>query len=181
MNIEQINKAIINAEPGLTKYLVIMDRFNRVDVSRDEHFQKLYNGFYRVRQRKEDFYKKYFSFMEIGKKDNPSFEQTLRYFHEELGRVEASFSSKLVATINPMMPVWDSIVLQNLKLKKPHTYSGNRIAETVDLYNEIAMWYKEFTNSEEGKQILNLFNNKYPRINITNVKKIDLVLWQMRD
>lgn len=181
MNIDQINKAIEKASPGLIKYLSIMDRFNQVDVTQDEDFQRMYNGFYRVRQRKEEFYKKYYSFMQANKNEKPSFEKTLLYFYDELGRVEASFSSKLIATINPYLPVWDSIVLQNLNLKKPQTYSKNRIEETVDLYNVIVVWYENFTISEEGKQIIHLFNNKYPETDITDVKKVDFVLWQTRE
>lgn len=45
---------------------------------------------------------------------------------------------------------------------------------------EISKWYEEFLHIQEAKEILSLFNDKYPNANITDVKKIDLILWQIR-
>ena len=42
--------------------------------------------------------------------------------YEKTGRIEASFASKLVATINPRMPVVDRIVLKNLYWRLPYVY-----------------------------------------------------------
>jgi hypothetical protein len=72
--------------------------------------------------------------MERNKENPPSFEKTITYIYEELDRFEASFSSKLVATLNPAMPIWDSVVLKNfgfkslliirkIELKKPAAYT----------------------------------------------------------
>lgn len=182
MDIAKINDSVKRVKPGLVKYLRIMDTLNNVDVSTNEDFQKAYNGFYRMRQRKSEFYEKYYSFMESNKNNKEiSFEKTLLYFHNELGRVEASFSSKLIATINPSLPIWDSVVLKNLNLKQPYTYSKDRVEKTILLYNKINLWYQDIIESEQGKRIISIFDSNYPNTPITNVKKIDFVLWQMRD
>ena len=52
--------------------------------------------------------------MEIAKRDELKFDVVLDLLHQETNRYEASFASKLIATINPSMPVIDSIVLKNL-------------------------------------------------------------------
>jgi len=44
-----------------------MNALNAVDVSNDRDFQKLFNGFYKMRQRKEDYYKAYFKYLEENK------------------------------------------------------------------------------------------------------------------
>jgi hypothetical protein len=176
-----IKHALKKAEPGIKKYLNIMNLINKVNVSQSEEFQKAFNGFYRMRQRPPIYYEKFYFFMAENKENSPSFEKTLRFIHEELGRVEASFSSKLVATINPDLPIWDTVVLKNLDLKAPAYYRKHRIAETISLYEEIKGWYKNYLETEEGKLLIELFDGQYPNIGITNIKKVDFVLWQIRE
>lgn len=180
MNAIEISEAIKKVKPGLEKYLNIMNTVNKVDVSKDESFQKSFNGFYRIRQRNSTFYEKYYSFMESNKSKEVSFDETLLYFYKELGRVEASFSSKLVATINPNLPIWDSIVLKNLNLIQPHYYSKNRIQEVINLYGKINEWYQRFIATDNGSEIVSAFDKAFPNTPITDVKKIDFVLWQIR-
>lgn len=181
MDVIKINESMNKIKPGLEKYLNIMDIVNKVDVSKDESFQRAFNGFYRIRQRNSDFYEKYYLFMESNKNKDISFEKTLLYFYNELGRIEASFSSKLVATINPNLPIWDSMVLKNLNLTQPHYYSKNRIQEIINLYDKIHQWYKTFVLTDEGKNIISVFDENYPNTHISDVKKIDFVLWQIRE
>ncbi len=179
--IKKAEHIIHKIEPGLIKYQTIMDRFRRVDVSTDSDFQMLFNGFYRVRQRDEKFYETYYQFMEKHKKHGTTFEKTLKHLHTELDRIEASFSSKLVATISPDMPIWDEFVLDNLTLKKPQQNSRNRFEDTILLYTQIHNWYRDYVKSPSGKQIIRVFDETYPRAGISDVKKVDFVLCQIRD
>ena len=180
MDIEKVKIALPKIEKGLNRYLHIMDRFNKVDVSKNKEFQRKYNGFYKMRQRKPEYYEMYFSFMEENKNKDTSFEEILKYLYDNLNRMEASFSSKLLATLNPNKPVWDEFVLKNLNLKKPYTYSKDRFNKTVNLYYKIEHWYKDFLKTNDSKEMLELFNEYYPAKGITDIKKIDLILWQMR-
>ncbi|WML23816.1 hypothetical protein [Neobacillus sp. OS1-33] len=119
--------------------------------------------------------------MEENKNGTPSFEKTFRYIYEELERVEASFSSKLVATINPDLPIWDTVVLKNLDKKPPAYYKKNRLEETILLYEDIKNEYKKILAEETGKLIIQLFDQEYPNSGITNIKKADFVFWQTRE
>jgi hypothetical protein len=177
----KIQNAIVKAKPGLEKYQKIMSMVTNVNVSQNVEYQKSFNGFYRVRQRQPIFYNKFYYFMEKNKNDTPSFEKTLRYIYEELGRVEASFSSKLVATINPDLPIWDTVVLKNLEKKPPAYYRKNRLEETILLYEDIKNEYKRLLSEDTGKQIIQLFDQEYPNSGITNIKKVDFVFWQTRE
>ena len=152
-----------------------------VDETNDKEFQRAFNGFYRVRQRPQVFYDTFYSFMEENKGSAPSFEKTLKYFEKELKRIEPSFSSKLVATINPNLPIWDSVVLDNLQLKPPAYYRKDRIEESIKLYERIVDWYKDYLKDEEGQKMIELFDEEYPNTGITDIKKIDFVIWQIRD
>ena len=173
-------KAIGNIKIALEKYNYIMHNLRKTDVSSDKEFQKKYNGFYRMRQRSSDYYQRYFSFLEQNKNTEVSFEKTLKYFDEKLSRIEASFSSKLVATIDPTKPVWDEFVLKNLGLSKPKNHSKNRIEQTIELYHEIEHKYKEFLLTNKGKDLLIEFDRFFPDTDLTDTKKLDLLLWQSR-
>lgn len=180
-NIIKVKQALPKVKIGLEKYKKILDGLNKTNVSTDKQFQKAYNGFFRVRQRPEDFYKEYYKFMELHKNDiNLTFKEVLEHFCKLFNRIEASFSSKLLSIINPNMPVWDEFVLKNLNLRKPLYYEKNRIQKTIILYSKIINWYNDFIKTEEANQWIELFNSKYPNAKITNVKKIDLILWQIR-
>jgi len=173
-------KTIGNIKIALEKYNYIMSNLRKTDVSSDKEFQKKYNGFYRMRQRQTQFYQLYYDYLEQTKNTEISFEKTLKYFDEKLSRIEASFSSKLVATIDPTKPVVDEFVLKNLGLSKPKNYSKNRIEQTIELYNKIEQTYKEFLLTNQGKDLLIEFDRYFPDTDLTDTKKLDLLLWQTR-
>ena len=64
MNEKQVEELIKRAKPGITQYLNIMRLFSQTNVARDQDFQRKYNAFYRVKQRREEWYKSYFDYME---------------------------------------------------------------------------------------------------------------------
>jgi len=169
-------------ERGLKKYISLRDQIHEMNVSKEEKkFQKPYKGFFRMR-RNEDFCKEYFGFMEKHKNDKGlTFEAVLERLHKKTGSVEASFASKLLSMINPDMPVLDSHVLKNLGINPVRQYGDpkERIKRSIAAYEEICEWYE----SGAAKEWIKLFDAHYPEFKgrITDVKKIDLILWQMRD
>jgi hypothetical protein len=166
---------------GLVKYNYLMSTVNNCDITQNEDFKRVYNNFYRMRQRPAMFYNTYYQFMEDNKQSGVNFEKTLTYFYETLGRVEASFSSKLVATINPKMPVWDKYVLENLGLTPPSSTSKNRLEALVNIYDKITEYYDEYLGSEKCMYELEYFDKLFPDQNsLSKLKKIDLIRWQTR-
>lgn len=167
-------------EPGLKQYQQIMERFYLVDVSTDKEFQRIFNGFYRMRQRPKDYYTYYFHLMESCKNKNKNFEFIFRSIYENTGRCEASFSSKMLATLSPEKPIWDKYVLENLNFKVPNSTDRNRIEKVISLYNQIDIWYKNYLLLDESEENIMAFDNMYPNTGFTNTKKIDFILWQSR-
>jgi len=176
-----IIKAIDTSRTGIIKYLDIMGSFYKVDVSKDMNFQRKFNGFYRIRQRPIEWYEIYYSYMESQKGNKPQFAEVLRYLFAELKRYEPSFSSKLVATLNPDAPIWDQYVLNNIGVKPPAYSSGNKVNKAIDAYNQIQKWYEKFLLTEEANLIIQTFNETIRNHGkITDLKKVDFVLWQLR-
>jgi hypothetical protein len=168
---------------GIKKYLCIMNSLHDVDVSKDKDFQKLYNHFYRVRSRDKAWYGEYYSFMETNKKNaSLTFGGIARRLCDRCGRIEVSFSSKMLATINPDMPIWDKYVTGNIGLSlPPGGDKDRRPEEAIARYAELAAWYGGYLKSDNGRRMTALFDEAYPGAAVTGIKKIDFVLWQMRD
>ena len=185
--------SITEIERGLKKYISLRDQIHEVNVSKDRQFQKDYAVFFLLTQarKNEEFLAPYFQYMERHKNDDGlTFEAVLKHLYDNVGSVEPSFGSKLLSMINPKMPVWDSKVVENLALKEPPHYrqkNGKKYAnidELIEFYREeICEWYNNHFNSGAAKEWIKLFDARYPetKSRITDVKKIDLTLWQMQD
>ena len=139
MDSDACMEALRRAEFGINKYLWIMDRLHKVNVYEDSEFRKAYNGFYRMRQRSTQFYDSYYRVIEENKRRREvTFGEVLGHLKSETGRMEASFSSKLVATINPEMPVWDQYVMKNMGIKVPGYSVKNRQEKILVAYGQLA-------------------------------------------
>ncbi len=181
MNESQVVDAIAKARRGITQYLAILDSVHRVDVSCDRDFQKMYNSFYRVRQRPSGWYEVYYEYLERSKTTPPQFDTALDYLWSTLGRYEPSFSSKLVATLDPDRPVWDRFVLKNTSQKAPSYAARNRVQSAKAVYRSIQDWYESYLCSVEGQRVLRVFDREVGEHHrLTNLKKVDFVLWQTR-
>jgi hypothetical protein len=180
--ITDVTSAIFKAKPGLQKYLALMDQVEKVNVSTDVAFQRAYNGFYRVQRRTASWYSTYYNLMEELKGSKPTFGNVLDRVYEVTGRYEPSFSSKLVATLCADKPVWDQHVLKNIGEKAPSYTSKNKISEAKLRYADIENWYNKFLTSDKGVNWIEQFNKLIPEHDkLTDLKKVDLILWQTRD
>ncbi|MGD0626106.1 MAG: hypothetical protein ABSB22_23025 [Thermodesulfobacteriota bacterium] len=181
MKINEIKEAIERARKGIGRYLEIMGLFPDTDVSIDKDFQRKFNGFYRIKQRPPAWYEEYYSYMQSQKGQNPTFSAVLRHLHSVLKRYEPSFSSKLVATIDANSPVWDSVVLKYVGIKPPLYTSRTKVDEAEAIYKKLQEWHERHMRSDHGKLILHTFGEMVPEHNrISDLKKIDFVLWQSR-
>ncbi len=119
--------------------------------------------------------------MQKAKEKGITFPQALGALRDATGRIEASFASKLVATLHPTMPVIDKFVLGNFGLCLPYYNSSNRETKTIEVYDRLCKDYDVLTGSSQGLMIREKFSLRFPWAEITDIKKIDLVLWQIRD
>ncbi len=175
----QVDTALPKIKEGLRKYCWIQENFQRCNVSKDPNFQTRFNGFYKVR-RKAHWRLHYYELMEAMKCRGVTFAQALRVLRQRTDRIEASFASKLVATLNPNRPVVDKFVLKNFGLRLPYHYVTNREAKTIQVYDELCLKYQDLMGRPIASMICEKFVEMYPWANITDLKKVDLVLWQNR-
>ena len=175
----EIDAALANVPPGLAKYRWIQERAWSCDTRHDRAFQRRFKGFYRVR-RDDAWCVPYFELLEEAKAGGVDFARALRVLRERTGRLEASFASKLVATIDPSLPVVDRFVLENMGLRLPYPYAKDREARIVRLYEELRGRYDALLRSPTGRLIVSRYDGAFPDAPVSELKKIDLVLWQHR-
>ncbi len=111
INASEIMRAQLARSLGLDKYAEIM----RGDPA-SPSFQWAFNGYYRIR-RNEEWRNCYYALFLRARTECLNFSQIITALFQATGNVEASFSSKMLATIEPAKPIWDQYVLQNLGLE----------------------------------------------------------------
>ena len=118
--------------------------------------------------------------MESLKNKETSYKEIINCLYTFEGKIEASFSSKLLATLNPEMPIWDQYVLANAGIESPKPYNVT-IEMCINKYETLKLFYKNFLKSEEALNMIAEFNERLPDYqHFTDIKKIDLMFWQLR-
>ena len=168
---------------GFYKYEKTLDLSN----IKSKIYQKNYISFYRLR-RDEDWIKQYFNFLEIYYKkhqsgDNYCFKDILQDLYNVPSKsrdgqyqfkIEISFASKLLHTVNPDYPIWDSQVRKKLGISN----SKKTINDAVKAYDELCTRYALMKKDPQFKTFVVTFDSLFPKFTwITETKKIDFYLW----
>ena len=179
---ENLVENLVSKALNIKDYEKIIQTFDKKDISLDKDFQKTFNRFYRVR-RNDDWQKSYYTYFEKKKlRKNTSFEEILYHLYRTTGQIEHSFSSKMLATINPNMPIWDVYVLNHIGLELSGKSKVEQLRNRVHLYDKIINWYDMFLKTDKAKQTIKLFDSIMPNYKwLTPTKKIDYIIWGVRD
>lgn len=187
LNPETVIEDSLELAFNLKTYTYMIEEIQNSTFTASEKFKKAYNGFYKVRQKNQFWYDSYYALMEQQKTKNASFEDLLWEMFQINHSIEVSFVSKLMATINPDLPIWDQYVIRNLGYEKRWQRSASasteqRINIAVEIYDAIKQWYENYIYSEEGKACIQAFDRALPKYadKLTPVKKIDYLLWSKR-
>ena len=181
-NTESVLSRITNSK--LDAYAFTQDRLRQIDVSNDRQYQKTYNGFYRVRLPITETYSTYYNLLEKNKNSKKvSLEYILNRLLEVTQRVETSFGSKLLATVNPHVAPLDSIVLKHLNLSLPKSAGqpkSSRIQQCVSVHNELVEKMNHLVTLPQFQELKKSFAVRFPGYTFTDMKILDLLLWQYR-
>jgi hypothetical protein len=170
----------------LADYDFTQTRLKATNVATDLHYQRVYKSFYVMGRRSAAWYEFYFGLLEREKANRSiSFETVLGITFETMGqRVEPSFSSKLVATIRPELPIYDEVVRDNLGIPKPryHKPANVRFSDALAAYQQIEGFYCTALESGGFAKLKAEFDRRLPGYtHFSDTKKLDILLWQWRD
>lgn len=175
-----INTALPKVAKGVQQYLDLQRMAAHLpNFHNDPDFRRRYNHFYRVR-RGVAWQQAYFQLMGRAHQQGLPFDTILNELHKATGRLEASFASKLLATLRPTEPVIDSEVLRNLGVRLPYAGAQGRFGKICVLHKELGHAFGDFLKTQQGRYLVSEFTQMYPRANVTEEKMLDLVLWQTR-
>jgi len=175
-----IDSVLPNVKDGLHSYLGLQSRVATVhEFYRDGEFRRKYNFFYRIR-RNAKWQDAFYELMGRATSERLDFRAILEELRRATNRCEASFASKLVATLDTSKPVIDSMVLKNVGLRLPSLVSADRVNGICTVYGNLVSFFDAFLDTTTGEYLVNAFNQRYPEQTISNVKMLDLILWQWR-
>ena len=182
-NIPRVLCRLRNNKGRLEDYNYLQQSLLKTNVADDRSYQRKFKSFYRVR-RNDVWCAIFFQILEREKRNKTvSFSNVLNEIyrearHNDRQQVEMSFASKLVATINPELPVLDKYVFENLGLK---TSSNRKLNRVVEIYSEVQTLTSRKIQSNGFETWRNRFDETFPQFtHFTDVKKLDLFLWQKR-
>ena len=162
---------------GLDKYTYLVRQAQKVNIAEDKDFQRVFNAFYRVRKNaawRDQFYELF----ERAKKENLSFEDILTFLYIKTNNVEASFASKMAATIDPSSPIIDQYVLKNLNIIIAGAGKEARLESALEAFESLQTWYRDYLPTQAAKDNIAAFDTMLPSYAwISDVKKIDFLLW----
>ena len=164
-------------------YRTIMNNFEGCKKESVEEFdEKEYSIFYMLNMRSEEWRKNYFCVLnEYRGSKEIDYEVILDKISIDDNRVEASYASKLLATIDSDCPIIDSCVRFVLGIGDAEGKDfKERKKDAIKKYE----WLKSFyTNDKYGdfrKKCLKIFNDVISKDDrISKTKKIDFILWWM--
>ena len=177
---------------GLETYKYIINNYKNIDLSSNskeaKEFRSKFKGYYRVR-RNDEWSKLYFDYFQNNKNNhNITFNEIIDYCYNNMktnkgnhNPIEASFSSKMLATIHPEKPILDSQVLANMGLRIPDTLKGDKkLKRAKEIYEIIERRYIAYLKTFESETVLSIFNELFPDYKgFSKTKKIDFFLWSM--
>ena len=168
---------------GLERYKFFREYLFLEDITKDQRYQNEFRTFYQMRRfYSEDFAKQFFEILESLKDETElNYEEVLMRLYGIQGTFEMSFSSKLLHTIFPEYPIWDSVVTRNhFKIKAPYNSCKNKKDVCVRRYAIFKDRFYEYLDSKEGREVIKIFDMQFPDNGISYVKKVDFILWQDR-
>jgi len=175
----QIDAALPNVAEGLNQYVWLQANRDERGLRSNPLFRRRFNHFYRVRRKKE-WQDKFYELLERLRGTAAGFPEVFDVLYKATGRYEASFASKLLATLDPHMPVIDSIVLRNLNLRLPAANSKDRMGRIRQLHSRLLSCFSDYLATENGQYLVKRFRKTYVGTEVTEIKMLDLVLWQTR-
>lgn len=171
-------------------YSFITEEFAKSREMRSSLFEVVYFHFYRLTTPTitVEFIKKYFTILdeEKGKTVHNLTEIANQLVVEDSNGNETlyfSFATKLLHTIDNDQPIYDSKVAKVFSLTRPNHKNG--FDNQIDIYksqvDKIKNVYDKILDDNDNliKDVLERFDSKYKHPNMSNIKKLDFLVWTL--
>jgi len=160
----------------LNRYDQLRNELQRVDVGNDANFQSVFSGLFQLRWMPRQHRPIYFGMMQQQKEiaHTHSFCGLLQEYHQQTGRWEVSFITKLMAIIDPNRSVWDSLVSQRFGLGLPVV----RDMETcVERYEDLSERMAGLIAHRQFPCVVDAFEERFPGRGYKQMRILDATIW----
>ena len=192
---QNIDRILRSVDEGLDirTYFALMSRFRNVNVVQDTEFQGKYCKYWRLYGAglSQSFRASYFELMEgLRGGPIPNIGEVTRILHEvpsnKSGRktLQFSFASKLLHTLDPHQPIYDSMVATFCRFSVPDptkTFEA-RLRSFLAFYDLLSTGYKKILANGLLQQSITRFRHQFSVPNeYTDEKIIDTLIWRVTD
>lgn len=174
-------------------YLTLLNRFRNVDVTRDTEFQNKYCRYWSLfgAGLSQNFRAEYFKLMErLKRRPLPSIGEVTRILYEvpsnSSGRkaLQFSFASKLLHTLDPHRPIYDSHVATFYRFSVPNPTKSfeDRLQGFLGFYDFLMVEYKKVLTTQVLMQPIARFRHQFSVSDeYTDEKIVDTLIWRAMD
>ena len=182
--VEQINQnqtAILAKldKKVLATYFWLMDNLHTRNVAVDKEYRRKFGSYYRMRFVSEKYRDAFFAlFEQIKRQPEISFREVATQLFEVDGKHEFSFITKMLHTIDPTRPIYDSQVDVALGLHR--TYQPNfakKLQQDETILSQLSNVYCQLSEAPELSVLLTAIDEVIPSYTMSIAKKIDFILW----
>lgn len=186
-SIKENEESIINnlSYESIMVYKFIMKEFKATNIIDNYLFRFVYSNFYRLDNAKlgEEFKSGYFRIMEENKRKlelEPRKIVLKLYKYKRLkgdNSIQFSFTTKMMHTVNPKYPIYDSMVTKALGFSIPYNKDiKKKVDKYINQYKEISEVYKIILKDDLMKTTFDLFDKRFGE-DINDLKKLDFIIW----
>ena len=165
----------------LSVYRWLQDNLHTRNVAIDQEYRKRYGHYYGMRFVSNEYREKYFQMME-GLKNIPgvSFREISQQLYLVDQKHEFSFISKLLHTIDPSCPIYDSRVARVLGITR---YPKNDFQKVLKRYegilDKLRNVYHQLETDSRLTELLIQIDQRTPDKPMSIEKKLDFILWAL--
>lgn len=174
-------------------YNFLISEFQKSDVTKNYFFQFVFRSYYRLDNAglTTEFKSRFFELMEENRNNKSvEIEDLLRELEkyprikeikkeEDKGSFQFSFATKLINTIDPTYPIYDSKVSKAI-IGTVYNPSGN-FARKLEVYRArhevIRNTYSYILESKSFSDLFSSFDNSFPDNGLSDLKKLDFIFW----
>lgn len=178
-------------QESIDVYLFIEQQFKEPTVSRPV-FEFVYRSFYRLDSAglTDEWKNVYFDYLFAPslrglkrEKAKIELEKILENFHriptiKGHQSIQFSFATKLLHTLNPSLPIYDSLIKQVVTMPTmTESTSKARIAKCITAYEALLNSCDELLENKEVMNLISQFKNDYNVREMSDAKALDFLLW----
>jgi hypothetical protein len=146
----------------------------------DPDYRRTFNGYYKMRQKRDAFYRHFFSMLRESAyaPPPPSLETILQNLYANTGERHLSFCTKMLATIADDAVIFDRNVADHFGVPSSPLPRRDWLPEALRRYEGIRRGIQAFTQTPEWQEMRALFDQKFPKAAyLSEIRKADLIIW----